>query len=97
MTGSPPFASPDHPNPLLRVLGWLLAVLGGLWVLLAGGCTLIYVIMDLDELRQGLSAPKDYLPIVYAVGAVIILPGVALLVGGIWMLRRQKRVRGEDG
>ena len=87
----------DQPNPVLRVLGWALAVLGALWLILAGGCTLIFVVLGLDELRQGLSAPKDYLPIVYAVGAVIILPGVALLVGGIWMLRRQKRLRGQDG
>lgn len=83
----------DEPSPVLRVLGWLLAVLGGLWTLLAGGCTLIFVVMGLDELRQGLSAPKEYLPIVYALGAVFVLPGLALLAGGIWTLRRQKRLR----
>lgn len=78
-----------QPSPGMRVFGWLLALLGGLWVLLAGGCTLAFVT------SVAMSGPNDgnvQTALVFlGIGAVCILPGAGLLFGAWAILHKRKR------
>jgi hypothetical protein len=78
---------PYEPSVGMRVFGWLLALLGGLWVLLAGGCTLAFLGMGASDASHGdLSVLLTFL----GIGAVCILPGAGLLFGGWVILRKRK-------
>jgi hypothetical protein len=59
-------------NPVITALGWLLLVLGGLWTLLTGGCTLILSVVDPSEV-------PGMLPVVVP-GALAALAGLLLIV-----------------
>lgn len=71
-------------SPGVRVFGWLLVVLGGLWVLLAGGCTLAF--MGMGSSGGDVQTALTFL----GIGAVCILPGAGLLYGGSVILRKRK-------
>lgn len=77
-----------RPSPAMGVFGWLLAVLGGLWVLLAGGCTLAFTGSMLGAgMRQG---NAETAMLFLGLGAICILPGAGLLVGA-WAILRKRR------
>jgi hypothetical protein len=85
----------DSPNPVLVSVGWLLVVFGGLWTLLAGGCTLFFVVEGLLPMMGAktseIGAGLEGLPMFLMVGAVCVAPGVAMLLGGLAILRGQRR------
>ncbi len=61
-------------SPVRTVFGWLLTLLGGLWLVLAGGCTLVFVAGDA-------SGAALYL----GIGAVCVAPGAVMLWLGLKM------------
>lgn len=78
----------DRPSPGARVFAYILLVVGGLWILLSGGCTLTVLGMGLSDLRNGeIGTLLTFLMI----GAVCILPGIGLFYGGLVILRKRKR------
>jgi hypothetical protein len=72
--GTPPQA-PRRPSPEARFGGWLLIVIGGLLVLLCGGCTLTLWGVGLVGLKQDASAA--------AWGSIMGLFVTTLLIGGV--------------
>jgi hypothetical protein len=79
---------PYQPSPGMRVFGWLLGLLGGLWVLLTGGCTLTFLI---GGLSNGAGNGDMQAALLFlAIGAVCILPGAGLLFGAWAILRKRK-------
>jgi hypothetical protein len=72
----------------VRIFGWVLALVGGLWVLLSGGCTLAFLVGGLAG--GGGSGDLQLAMTFAAIGAVCILPGAGLLYGGWTILRKRK-------
>ncbi len=72
----------EEPKPVLLALGWLVTVLGALWTLLAGGCTLAFLVSGSDP---------SSLPVVLMFGAAGIVPGALILWGGISIVRSQRK------
>ncbi len=71
-----------------ELIGWLLLLLlGGLWVLFTGGCTLMFVTPTFSSASNGA-------PIFLIIGAFCIAPGAALLWLGVHMIRSERRGRG---
>jgi hypothetical protein len=71
-------------------LGGLLAVLGALWVLLSGGCTLYFLAGSIPAaLRASSSGEQEMLTLVAVIGSLCVAPGAGLLWVGIWLLRRR--------
>ncbi len=88
----------NDPNPVLIALGWLLAVLGGLWTLLAGCCTLYFLATGVAGMAQGGSAATaGMLPVALIFGAVGIAPGALITWGGIAIIRSQSRGKRSGG
>ena len=83
---NPPRAA--APNPVVTALGWLLAVLGGLWTLLTGLCTGLFFLVGLTQ-GAGDGAPLFAL----LLGALFITPGALMLWGGLTILRSQRKLR----
>jgi hypothetical protein len=88
MQSQDPIARP-HPNPAARVFGWLLSLLGGLWVLLTGGCTLTLMAAMAGEAAKDASI-LPLLLIYLLIGAVCSAPGLGLTIWGLVLLRRRK-------
>lgn len=78
---------PHQPSTGARIFAYILMVLGGLWTLLAGGCTLAFLGMGISDLKNGGGAT---LVTFLIIGTVCILPGVGLLYGGWVILRKRK-------
>jgi hypothetical protein len=78
-------------SAVARAFGWLLVVLGGLWALLTGGCTLVLLASSVQSLAspEGGSAAAFIL----FVGAACMAPGGLMLWGGLTLVRRH----GADG
>ncbi len=88
----------NDPNPVLIALGWLLAVFGGVWTLLAGGCTLFFLATGIAGMAQnGSAATAGMIPLVLVLGAVGIVPGALITWGGISIVRGQSRGKPSDG
>jgi len=66
-----------------RIFAYILLVLGGLWILLSGGCTLVF-------LGMGSSGEEAATLLPLGIGAVCILPGIGLFYGGWVILRKRK-------
>ncbi len=83
----------ERPNPVLVALSWLLVVLGAVWTVLAGGCTLVFVVQGIAPLLQHKSGDEAaaMLPLVAMFGAVGIVPGALILWAGIAILRSQRK------
>jgi hypothetical protein len=77
----------SQPSPVLSALGYLLLCLGGLWALLAGGCTLYFLVSSMSESSVVL------VPISLVVGFVGAAPGIAICWAGLAILRRQVRLK----
>jgi hypothetical protein len=78
---------PYRPSPATRAFAYILLVVGGLWILLAGGCTLAFLGMGGNGSTGGdMSVLLTFL----GLGAVCILPGVGLFYGG-WVILRKRR------
>lgn len=73
--------SPSAKSPGANIIGWLLVFLGGAWSLLSGGCTVMFMTSGGDSAGAF---------IFLAIGAVCMLPGLALLFGGWVVLRKPK-------
>jgi hypothetical protein len=74
------------------MFGWAVTVLAAVWVLLTGGCTLVFLAMAVGPLFNA-SMVNDGLgliPIVLVVGAIGIAPSAALFWVGS-KLRRPPR------
>jgi hypothetical protein len=89
---SPP-GRPADPSPAARIFGWLLTVLGGLWVLLTGGCTLTLMAAMAGEAGGDFGSGAGLLGIYLLIGAVCLAPGAGLLIWGLGLLRRARRER----
>ena len=76
-------------SPVNKIVGWLLIVVGGLWVLLTGGCTLAFL-QSVFLQHSGSNAASGALPFL-VIGAFCIAPGAAVLWLGVHMVRRNKR------
>jgi hypothetical protein len=76
------------PSPVTKAMGGLLILLGGLWVLLTGGCTLYFVA---SAIQSTISFPSSSggggVAFFVVIGVVCIAPGVAAIWGGVSMLR----------
>ena len=89
----------ERPNAVLVALGWLLAMLGGLWTVLAGGCTLVFAVSGIAPAFNGGGgggAAAGMLPLVLVFGVVGVVPGVLILWGGLAVLRSQRRAPEAD-
>ncbi len=88
----------NDPNPVLIAFGWLLAMLGGLWTLLAGGCTLFFLATGIAGLAQGGSAATAAsLPVVLLFGAIGIVPGALITWAGVTIIRGQGQLKRSGG
>ncbi len=84
----------ERPNLVLVAVGWLLTVLGVVWTLLAGGCTLVFLVSSIAPIwgRSGSGAESlQMLPLVLMFGSVGIVPGALILWGGIAIVRAQRK------
>jgi hypothetical protein len=77
----------EQPNPVMVAVGWLVTVLGGLWTTLAGACTLFFTLGELTG--QDATFQLGLLPLFF--GLVGIVPGVLILLGGLAILRGQRK------
>ncbi len=85
----------EGSNPVLVALGWLMAVLGGLWTLLAGCCTLVFLAIDVAGAVRNVTAASLSTTLVF--GAVGIVPGAAIAWAGITIIRGQRRLARSGG
>ena len=83
-------AKPGGSGQLMRVLAWLLLLLGCVWTLFAGGCTLLIASF---ALLQGGGSSTNGLPGLLSIGALATAPGVLMIWGGIAILRGQRLQR----
>lgn len=79
----------EQPNPVLNAVGALLAVLGGVWLVLAGGCTLLFAGASVWELATR-GDDSGMLAISLISGAVCIAPGALMFFVGRAILKAQK-------
>ncbi len=77
----------EQPNPVQQALGWIFIVLGGLWTLFAGGCTLFGLVALL--VSNSSQTVVISLPSILATGAISVAPGALMLWGGLAILRRR--------
>lgn len=89
MTEPPESASTQGPSPGARILAYLLLFLGGAWILLSGGCTLVFMTMAAGGFGGG-SKDISSIGVFLGIGAVCILPGLGLFFGGWVILRKPK-------
>ncbi len=68
------------------VFGWLLIMVGGLWVLLTGGCTLAFI---QTGLLNGSSSAMAGVWVFLVIGLFCVAPGAAVLWLGVAMVRRK--------
>ena len=80
----------DKPNPVMLAVGWLVTVLGALWTLLAGVCTLYFVGDSVGSMARG-GSDNGILGVALLFGAIGIVPGALILWGGIAILRSERR------
>jgi hypothetical protein len=75
----------------VRVVGYILVTLGALWILFAGGCTLLGLIVTMSGV-SGVGAESagawNTVWTVAGLGAVGIVPGALAIWGGRAILRR---------
>jgi hypothetical protein len=87
----------EQSNPVLIAVGRLLVVLGGVWLLLSGGCTVVFIGQALmgafshDALGPNDPADMQMMPLILLFGAAGIIPGAGILWGGLAILRRQRK------
>jgi len=91
---------PDEAGRIRRAIGALIILIGVLWILLAGGCTLVYAGASIFGITSGAAnnASPDaryaaaydtmILPISLALGFVGIASGVLVFLGGRRLYRR---------
>jgi hypothetical protein len=77
-------------SPVKTAVGWMLLVLGGLWLLLTGGCSLVYLGSILSN------SDMNDLPSTLVICAVAVAPGVALLWGGTALLRAGRKAAASE-
>jgi hypothetical protein len=82
-------AGKQGPSPGARILAYLLLFLGGAWILLSGGCTLVFMTMAAGGFGGG-SKDMASIGVFLGIGAVCILPGLGLFFGGWVILRKPK-------
>ena len=75
------------PSTVRELIGWLLLLLGALWVLFTGGCTLMFVAPTTFSSRSNGAL------VFLTIGAFCIAPGVGLLWLGGHMVRSERRGR----
>lgn len=80
----------QNASPARRFFGWMLTVLGGLWVLLTGGCTLTLTGIMASEMGGNFTDDARMLLVYLALGAVFVAPGAGLLIWGLALLRRRR-------
>jgi hypothetical protein len=78
----------EPPNPVRNAVGLLLFVLGLIWILLSGGCTLFFLGQEVVPAVHGQGGAM--LTLILIVGGVGILPGVGMFLGGRALLRRER-------
>ncbi len=67
-------------SPVRKAVGMVLVVLGGIWVLLAGGCTLAVLVQSLGSSGQGAAA-------FLLIGLFCVAPGALMLWLGLRMTK----------
>ena len=80
----------DKSSPMRKVVGWGLVLLGALWVLLTGGCTVVFVGTAISGLMREPSGGAQDLVLSFFTGLICVAPGVAALWVGIDMVRRPR-------
>ncbi len=81
----------DQHSPIAVATGWFLVILGGLWVLLTGGCTLAVTASSiLSFVKSPSLTDMGPAPSLLAIGAVCIAPGAVMFWLGLRMLRRTR-------
>lgn len=79
-----------EPSPVSKAGALLLIVLGGLWVLLTGGCTVYFLANSIQSLARyhGAFNPTAFI-LFLAIGAACTAPGAGMLVVAMLILRRK--------
>jgi hypothetical protein len=75
-----------------QFFAWLLIAVGAIWLVLAGGCTLTFLVGSLAPLLHQpdpSSAGMGMLPIIFFCGVVGIVPAVLILWGGLALRPRR--------
>lgn len=86
MSDQSPITPPAKPASTIgRTFGWLLLVLGGLWTVLTGGCTGVFLLASLTSRSEGA------IPFELVLGAVCMSPGAVCLLIAWLLLRRPPR------
>ncbi len=79
----------ERQFPVVTIAGWGLVLLGGLWVLLTGGCTLMVVVSSIaNAIRYPSSGSGSAAFLV--IGAICIAPGVGMLWLGVKTIRKSR-------
>jgi hypothetical protein len=75
-----------------RLFGWILITAGGLWMLLAGGCTLTFLVGGLLQAMRTpqLAGTLGMIPLFLGIGLIGAAPGIVLFALGLVVLRRAK-------
>jgi ABC-type Na+ efflux pump permease subunit len=77
----------------MKIFGYILVTLGGLWTLLAGGCTLVFLANMVGSAGGGGAFWATDLPMVLIFGAVGIVPGALILWAGLAILKGERTRR----
>jgi hypothetical protein len=75
---------------MAQFFAWLMMVLGGLWALLCGACTLFFVAAAATS--SG-SEAQGYGVIGIVLGLIFTVPGVVVFVVGLLLLRSIRRAQ----
>jgi hypothetical protein len=75
--------------------GWILAVIGGLALAFGGLCGLLDVLMYLMPAPNSSVTLEGTISVLIVCATPFLLGGAAMLVGGIYVLRKVKRIREE--
>jgi hypothetical protein len=83
--------SGQQRDPAQRFFGWLLIVMGGLMLVLCGGCTVLMAGLGIAGAAASSSAVLSWLLIVGLIGGLPTAAGGALVWVGWLMVRRPRQ------
>jgi len=80
-------------NTIGRLFGYILITAGGLWVLLAGGCTVMFVLSGLNGIHDAAQAAgmSGMIALAVLLGFAGAAPGIVLFALGGLLVRRARR------
>ena len=79
-----------RPSPVATAMGWLLVLMGGLWLLLTGGCTAVVLVTSIASMVKDAQTAdwSAVLPFLF-MAAICVTPGAVMLWLGLRMVKRR--------